>query len=1362
MGAKFIPVGEPATENERNALQFLRDGLPSNYTVYGNPFLSERGGGVYELDAVVEAPHAIYVVEIKGHRGDIVGSDHDWWVPDPIRSPVPLNRKTAQILADTLRRSSYETGKVYVEGLVFLSQARSFKATGPVSQACVHLRDTILQELQNPEALFRRSQRGRTPPVDAHVSQVLFKLLKQPVKVQNHKLHGYELEAVLEQNERHTEWLARHEILRSRHVLRLYHLDPLASGAEQQKVRDRCAWEAQALARVARHPHILQADLPFEAEGQVCLPFEYFHGVTLTTWMGKHRSSLSGREGLKSLVEVWRKIAEAIAYAHDQGVIHRMLRPEVVLLKDVTKQADVRLTGFDLAKQLHAQGTVLVSTLTDDRLRWAAPEVLQGFSSAEPSSDQFALGALLGYLLAGRPLFEATHDLRKGRRIHLRDANSSIPQSLVKVVDRMLELRPADRFPSTHEAITAVLQSFEGRPSSITSHVAPTALQPEAIEEGTRIGPDYEIQSKLGTGGLATVYAARHLVSGARRALKVALPKPGADQALEEEYQALLPLNHPAIVRAVDLSNLIPDRKTLVLERVNGVSLSRWLTEHPSPNSQVLRRYAEDLFSALIYLESQGVIHKDLKPDNLIVGDDGLTVIDFSLARKESDDLLIGTSLYRDPNLEKWSHASDLYAAALCLHELFCGRHPFQSLAPSPGEEPDIDDTELEPPSLGDFFRRALSPRSSERFPSAVAMQAGFRQALGQRAGQSTPPPSSRQGAVDAALPLAPFFTEGTAQLLRRAGIRTQGELTGTPEETIRQLPNLGHRKRSEILEVRQQLLGRGVVPTTGVTVERRPLWPTLVGDRTSVQRLELLPAVHSVLIKGGYLEIGALADATREQLAAVPGIGPGRVSQIVGALQTFAEQASGGQTISSLVSLWEKVSTPLDDRQREVLEQTYGLRGMRQSQRTMAQQQGMVQSAVSQTKSRALERLDLRALEDVQERLLQVLHSSGDILRLEEAASHLEESYPSSDEIHAEGLVRLLCDQLPAEVTLLTLGEGENLEGPEVVVRPYLSAEPLREFLRLAQVHASSWPLHSPEAVRRDLKATLPEYQLDPLVLATRLLDDVAQTETGELFQSPIDPKHAVEFVLKQSRLPVTLAHLRHLAQRAFGPAAIMPEDEHLADLLRAFPDLRLRGDQIVSTLAVRSAEERLAGDELPPELKIQHKTPEQVVGELLRAASREARFRLVVVPPENHVEISRSVCQALGDGTRFVSFEHELLQHMDAQGFAAFEKAERFRAQRHRLTRAAEEVFARLLAEHGQPGRSVVLGDLGPLELCDARTLIRQLYDNTLSGNRGFWVVVMPGVIHGLKALFNENREHPVFSLPGATLPLLAPIPV
>lgn len=78
MPAKFVKLGEPAHDAERQALRHIVEGLPDTYVVYGNPWLVDRGSVTYELDAVVVAPHAFYVVKIKSYRGTVEGHDYDW------------------------------------------------------------------------------------------------------------------------------------------------------------------------------------------------------------------------------------------------------------------------------------------------------------------------------------------------------------------------------------------------------------------------------------------------------------------------------------------------------------------------------------------------------------------------------------------------------------------------------------------------------------------------------------------------------------------------------------------------------------------------------------------------------------------------------------------------------------------------------------------------------------------------------------------------------------------------------------------------------------------------------------------------------------------------------------------------------------------------------------------------------------------------------------------------------------------------------------------------------------------------------------------------------------------------------------
>src|SRR6478735_6511423 len=127
---------------------------------------------------------------------------------------------------------------------------------------------------------------------------------------------------------------------------------------------------------------------------------------------------------------------------------------------------------------------------------------------------------------------------------------------------------------------------------------------------------------------------------------------------------------------------MVEGRLTLVMERVGGETLRQWMTLHPTSEPTALRRLAEDLLAGLDYLEQKSVTHKDLKPENLLVNDGRLTIIDFSLAGIPEDALYGGTALYRDPASARWTHATDRFAAALCLFELYAGRQAFDGRVP--------------------------------------------------------------------------------------------------------------------------------------------------------------------------------------------------------------------------------------------------------------------------------------------------------------------------------------------------------------------------------------------------------------------------------------------------------------------------------------------------------------------------------------------------------------------------------------------------------------------------------------------------------------------------------------------------------
>jgi hypothetical protein len=339
--ATFIPIGEAAHEAERQALRFLTEALPTDYLVYGNAWLVERTGAVYEVDAVVVAPHALFIVEIKSYRGTIAGNDNDWYIPQPTRSPLRLNRKTAQVLANMVRRRSFDAGRAWVEGLVFLSHTDDNQVRGPASRDRLHTRETIVSAIRDAQALFNRIPSAhQPPPVDEHTKSILHTILTgaDPRVRPTRRIREYELLSTNERTETYVEHLARHAVTGVHRLLRVYPINPLAADSERKRQEELWRWEAQVLSKVGQHRSVLTADQPFLDEAGMCLPLEHFSGISLTSWLERYATDQQSRASLVQRVALWRRIVDAIAASHRQGVVHRLLRPDCVLVQDTPRR----------------------------------------------------------------------------------------------------------------------------------------------------------------------------------------------------------------------------------------------------------------------------------------------------------------------------------------------------------------------------------------------------------------------------------------------------------------------------------------------------------------------------------------------------------------------------------------------------------------------------------------------------------------------------------------------------------------------------------------------------------------------------------------------------------------------------------------------------------------------------------------------------------------------------------------------------------------------------------------------------------------------------------------------------------------
>ena len=250
----------------------------------------------------------------------------------------------------------------------------------------------------------------------------------------------------------------------------------------------------------------------------------------------------------------------------------------------------------------------------------------------------------------------------------------------------------------------------------------------EALPEGTRVADRYTILAPISAGAMGAVYRARD-DDGTEVALKRLLD-PAHAARFEIEARLLMRLRHPRIVH-VRGPVLEDGERFLAMDLVEGQDLAHELEQRGDPGLPVdeVITWACQACSALEYVHAQQVVHRDVKPANLILGDEGVVLVDFGVARVVEDEndpgtRAIGTPRYMAPEVfvgEGVSPRSDVYAMAATIWVLLTGKPPAFGDKTKLSEVCDGLSKEAE-----DALRQALEIRPEQRVASAAALAAAL------------------------------------------------------------------------------------------------------------------------------------------------------------------------------------------------------------------------------------------------------------------------------------------------------------------------------------------------------------------------------------------------------------------------------------------------------------------------------------------------------------------------------------------------------------------------------------------------------------------------------------------------------------
>jgi serine/threonine protein kinase len=284
------------------------------------------------------------------------------------------------------------------------------------------------------------------------------------------------------------------------------------------------------------------------------------------------------------------------------------------------------------------------------------------------------------------------------------------------------------------------------------------------VSPGTLLSARYRLDERIATGGMGDVWRGTDETLGRTVAIKILLPalleEPGFSERFRLEARTMATINHPGVVDIYDYGS---DQQVayLVMEYVEGDALSRTLARvgrlTPARTMALIAQAAEALQAAHL----KGIVHRDVKPGNLLVRANGTLVLtDFGIARSAVASQLtaagavLGTASYLAPEQasgQTATTASDIYSLGVVAYQCLSGRRPFEGdnpieiamkhvrMAP-PALPPDV------PPAVRAIVERAMAKDPGARWPSAAIFGAAARQAAAvvssEQSGRAVPPGS--------------------------------------------------------------------------------------------------------------------------------------------------------------------------------------------------------------------------------------------------------------------------------------------------------------------------------------------------------------------------------------------------------------------------------------------------------------------------------------------------------------------------------------------------------------------------------------------------------------------------------------------
>lgn len=1252
--SQWHPLGEPASRAEAEALEVVRVVLPDDAVTHAWANLSfvDLDGRTAEVDLLLLCRAGLFVVELKGWHGRVVGDQQNWRHIKPHggvrhdRNPLYATDNKAKRLRSLLEISApnaqVRKAVPYVGALVVMHAKDSVVELPGTAQAHVVALDgmgikglsrTLMDVLATPPSNQQMIDGPRATQILTVLQHAGFKPTPK-----NRYVGQYSLEKAdpLGEGPSWQDVLAVHPAVPSvKRRVRVFDIPPGASAEvradiERSARREFVFTQGITHAGIARPTELVTEPVP-------ALIFDYDESeIPLTAYLADVGSNL----GLAERLGLIRQLAGVLRYAHQRRLVHRALTPGQVYVDPSAQPPRLVVRDWQTGRrsQFTASGAGVSAGRTGAATQtsfgtadvraliappdwvYLAPESYRGAADLPAIPlDVYGLGALSYLILTGEPpaatLAELQARLEANGALDPQVADPTVADVLADLVRRATCRVEADRLATVEEFITElddVEDALTAPPPDAAPGERPRAADPLTAGRGEMLGDRFEVQEHRGHGSTGTAL----LVDDYDRGLTGVILKIARDDAaarrLVDEAAVIAQLDHPRVVRLLEPPLTVDGRTALLLSDAGKETLAGRLSAKGRSTVQELERFGGDLLEAVAHLDERGVFHRDIKPANLgIQPDPGtrqprLVLFDLSLAREPLDNVTSGTRGYLDPYLSlakagsartrrRYDRAAELYAVAATLFEMATTSLPWWAdgeLGPSSASDRVVVTPDMFEASLAEplkqFFAAALAPQVADRFGDVAAMTQAWRRVF---AAVDAPDVELDEAARDAAADAARLDT-----LLADAGLsaRALSGLSRIAAHTV------GELLRTSPMQV-NAIAGMGEQYRKEVQQRIRQWRARLQAAETTTEHAEPLGSDRSV---ERYLD-ALIPRATKANAAEVDAL----------RLLLGAPAGTGGTVPAEAAALTTRL-------------------GLWPSATDVARPVGVTRARVSQVIDKAATHWQRSpVVAAVRDELLDALRTNEGVASLPELAAAILMRHGSTAEgpdriRRTAGLIRAVveADQRSGEPTFVSRrqrGESPVLiavapEGSPPAVAETLLADAVR-LGETATAILAEHPVVSASVARTRLRAVrlraadLSDERI--LRLAAEASGAVALSSLHELYRPGLDPQVAASTALRDAvGTSLTVAGVRRRVVQRFPALAALPDRPALDRVVEtAVPGLRWDGTAYArpTTAASSAASTSMT--------RVATEGPDVVDGYLRASLARSSALTLCVHPREH-----------------------------------------------------------------------------------------------------------------------------------------------